>query len=1177
MLKKILRWCAVLIGLVVLLLVGGVLAFDWYLASEEDKRLHDIFPTGGMDVTFRKADYRFWSTFPRLTIELDSFVLRDTLHHRDQPPLLQAGRLTAEVSLGAYLRDTLEFRELSLHEGSIHILADSTDQYNFGSFGPDSTANPAPASSALQFKWEGMNVDIRAVDFTYIRPARDKRMIVRIDSLRATGTRGPANSVNLNAALDLHVHELIFNTAKGSYLRDTPLAGPVTVSAYPDSVVVERTELAIGPQTFSVAALFDRREGSNSHIYLANDRTDFGLARAMLHDDLQEKLSQYDVSGPFPVRADIETNMEPGENTKVTVDFALEDQDIKLQRHRFSGVSGHGRVVNRLPEAEGGIPGSRKNLRIVAYDISGYLGGIRMEADSAIVRDFETDTRLETSLVATGPAAAVSEQLGATDFFFTGGTFRLENELEASLMSQTAMLDASQARLVMRDVGVRYEPAGATFPFERIELGKRGDDIRFRVRSDRLPSDFSFDLEGEIDNLTPLLLDVPGERVNADVRLTAPRIDWTDLLTFFGQDGYFAEEEETQPAADTLTAVQQRRALRQTLLGLNRSFHPTIDARFDTVAYYDVFALGDFATGLHFEHDTLVLEETSFHWAGSELSFGARLGLNSGAETPFRLDAEADDLDLNRLRPSLDYFGLQLPEELDSLPSDLSIRFDHLGILDDEVGILPGYNAGRLLFDDGRNDLFVGDLSYRPGPNGLETQLNLSGDPQIVNVLFGAENYFFSTGSFSIDLATVGNPANLRQLLQSGELHLHIDSTRVTYRAADVFVPVEQFVVDVKNERADYRMQLLTEPTRRRVDISGTLDRLSDFLFPERADRRFRVRTDISATTLSWSDLTNILQRQEAIEATVELPVDTTTSTRELLSATGGILGSFRPDLSLRIDTFLVDDLTPITEVHAGLHMRDTTQLVLERSGFRLGEGEVALSATYRLDERAFSPFRTQLKIEALDLEQLVAELRGLELQLPDAIGDVTGTLSLGGELTGKMDERNERILYDSLNGQLSYVLREFGLFNWPPLIELGRKAKMREGRMASMKFAPLAGELTVRGGRLELPRTEIQTTSLQLFVEGSYHPARGPDLLVSLPLRNVGRGILSEPPPPTGYALSGWKVYLVAGQSEAGEVETKFRLGRRRYFREHGRLEELRELRKRWRRERRASRRARR
>lgn len=267
----------------------------------------------------------------------------------------------------------------------------------------------------------------------------------------------------------------------------------------------------------------------------------------------------------------------------------------------------------------------------------------------------------------------------------------------------------------------------------------------------------------------PLLLDRPGAALSSDVTLFSHRINWTDFLAFLGTDGYFNDTQDT-------ASIQPQASMRKSLLGLKHAFHPRVHASFDTVAYYAIFAVTDFSTGLHFLQDTLVLEQTSFNWAGSQLRMDARLDLSQANLTPFRLNAQADHLNLNALRPSLDYFGLQLPTELESLPDDLSIQFAHQGILDDSSGIVPGYNSGQLVFDDGKNGLFSGNLYYAPGTRGLESFFHLAGDPQIVNVLFGAENFFFGTGHFSLDLNMEGSPTNLTQLIRTGKLRLLIDS-----------------------------------------------------------------------------------------------------------------------------------------------------------------------------------------------------------------------------------------------------------------------------------------------------------------------------------------------------------------------------------------------------------------
>jgi hypothetical protein len=153
----------------------------------------------------------------------------------------------------------------------------------------------------------------------------------------------------------------------------------------------------------------------------------------------------------------------------------------------------------------------------------------------------------------------------------------------------------------------------------------------------------------------------------------------------------------------------------------------------------------------------------------------------------------------------------------------------------------------------------------------------------------------------------------------------------------------------------------------------------------------------------------------------------------------------------------------------------------------------------------------------------------------------------------------------DSTQGEIRFRFSETDVAEWPMLQTIGKKALMRK-RFQQPSFAPVAGEFLIENGRVWIPRTEVQSTAVQFFIEGHYDFAGGPDLLISLPLRNIGRGLLDSPPPPTGYAHAGWKVYLVVEPGQDGATQTKFRLGRRKYYRERGRLKELRELRRRMR-----------
>jgi hypothetical protein len=276
---------------------------------------------------------------------------------------------------------------------------------------------------------------------------------------------------------------------------------------------------------------------------------------------------------------------------------------------------------------------------------------------------------------------------------------------------------------------------------------------------------------------------------------------------------------------------------------------------------------------------------------------------------------QTEHLDLNRLRPTIDYFGPSLPATFDELPNDLYIDFAHRGVIDDSLGITPGYNGGQLLFNDGRESLFAGRLVYTPtGPDSLQSRLELSGDPRVVNSLFNAENFLFGSGRFRIDASLDGIPEDVPELLRKAELRLQVDSSQIDYRPGDVFIPVQRFTVDVAEERAVFDLRLRSDATRRLVSLSGELDRLSGFLLPE-LGIPYRVRADAKAKHLAWSDFDDFIRSRDTGGDTTAFDL------RQALSATGGIFSSFRPDLSLSVDTFRINGYRPFVDVRAGVRV----------------------------------------------------------------------------------------------------------------------------------------------------------------------------------------------------------------------------------------------------------------
>jgi hypothetical protein len=1153
MLKKILRWFLALVGVAVFLLGLAAWWVSAYLNSNQEKILSEFVSTSGLSVTFRELDIKAWKTFPLINFTIDSLVVRDDKRPVNEQPLFAAEHFKGSLTLGNLLFDTLRLNRFELRDGAVYIASDSAGNFNLGLLNKEKEPGDTSTFNWLnpEIDWNGMEVRLSNLDLAFLRPDRNKRMVVHLDSL-LTKTERTLRGITTDSELAAFVSGIAFNTDKGKFLEKSALSGQLKIKNDKGVWSLEQTDLRIRGETYTCAAELKTGVYKGLQLRVESPVAHYDSMTGLLPEELREELKKYHVSDRFYVSANICSNLVRGDEPEIDIGFTLAGNDVRINEFPFREVHTRGVFVNQLATAEGGIPGSKKNFRIELDTSRGHQGPLSLRMPRAVVRGVVGDTYLEAPIRITGPAREINERVGTENFIFGPGRFSLSTRVNASLNSMPGIIQSSEGKLTLLNARVLYKPAGVSFPLRSLVLNKRGEDIRFKLESGELSTGFDFEMAGKIDNILPLLLERPADSIRTDVTLHAPRIRWMDFLAMFGKGGVFAGEEEEARTQDAMEGGHQVAAMKKALLGLQASFRPQVEARFDTVAYYDVLSVNNFTTGLRFDGDSLVLERTSFDWEGSTFGFAARLGLNQASSTPFRLNVAAEHLNLNRLRSSLEYFGLQLPTGIGSLPHDLVIGFRHQGVINDNFGISPVHNTGDFTFQEGREGLFSGQINYAPGPEGLRTKLHLEGNPLLINQLFAAEDFFFGTGRFQIDLGIDGRPTDLIDLVENADLSLEVDSSMVEYRPAGVFVPVRRLFVHSANGHVDYDLELFSDSTRRSVALKGTLDRLTAFLYPEQG-KTFRMKADATAQSLRWSDIQDFIRSSKTDEGD-----NPSFDPQYLLSATGGIFKAFRPELSLRVDTFWTDDETMLTDVKSGLRLEESTQLVLETSGFRLGNGEVSFSATYDIDKQLKSPFTVKWRAGSLALGAVLQVLKGMNVTLPEQTGSLAGVLSMDGDMVSLLDEERQRIILDSTTGDLTLLLAGLELANWPVLRKIGRKVKMRK-RFETLRFAPLKLKLKLENGRVWLPRTEVQSTALQLFVEGNFDTLKGLDLLVAIPLRNIGRGLLDTPPANTGYAAAGRKVYLVLERDENGVPRMKFRLGLRKYFRERGKLEEFR------------------
>jgi|GEM_PF-6503768 len=114
---------------------------------------------------------------------------------------------------------------------------------------------------------------------------------------------------------------------------------------------------------------------------------------------------------------------------------------------------------------------------------------------------------------------------------------------------------------------------------------------------------------------------------------------------------------------------------------------------------------------------------------------------------------------------------------------------------------------------------------------------------------------------------------------------------------------------------------------------------------------------------------------------------------------------------------------------------------------------------------------------------------------------NVRGNLQLKSNLQFRLDA-NSKLMPKQLQGQLSFTLSNGALVNHKGLMKLGKYAKNRD--LTNVGFAKIYNTLQLKNGEITIPRMQIATTALYLFVAGKLSSTNQSDISIQIPLSNI-------------------------------------------------------------------------
>ena len=509
---------------------------------------------------------------------------------------------------------------------------------------------------------------------------------------------------------------------------------------------------------------------------------------------------------------------------------------------------------------------------------------------------------------------------------------------------------------------------------------------------------------------------------------------------------------------------------------------------------------------------------------------------------------------LNAIFADIYKFDPEFKLEIDSLKSgdlvsrDISAKVyfqnDSLLKLDD---LTIKYRNSEALIKGQLEAQNIQDSMNNQNPFNFEFSAEAHGDSQDLNELLQTVNFVIRSGKFNFNGSYKGQAQDLKILNTNARGDLRFGKTRVDIKGTDIQVPVDSLHLQIENNLASLEKLDIDLPGKSSIDITGKIDNFSDFINnteeKETHNSSFRIRSPY----LNSRDIKKFIGSRSKKKDTTKKQNFELQNLKDLLS---NINRSYRPSAGIQIDSLIYNDLA-VSDFNSKIDYINSGAIRIADTQLKYYEGHIELMIEAGVQDQENLPVKIKMNIADIELEKLVKDLHYFNNEDLREAEKITGNLDLEVDITGILNNKGSLDM-NSLNGTLAIDLQNLALYKFDPIIE--SVVLLKEERFEELQFRPIKQTLEVTNGRISIPRTQIQSSALHLFIEGESKIGEFHNVWISLPWNNIlitrdGK----ELPEKISFEESGAKFYLQVIQDKENEnpkkqkLKTKFRLGNRK------------------------------
>ena len=429
----------------------------------------------------------------------------------------------------------------------------------------------------------------------------------------------------------------------------------------------------------------------------------------------------------------------------------------------------------------------------------------------------------------------------------------------------------------------------------------------------------------------------------------------------------------------------------------------------------------------------------------------------------------------------------------------------------------------------------IEQISNNNNPFNFKFSAEANGKTKNLNEYLKSINFIFESGDFEFTGSYQGSASDSKILHANAEADLKVDGALVNFEAVDLRIPIDSLHLKIKNNLATLKKLDINLPGKSYVGLTGSINNFSSFINHSEGNGTHTSSFSIKSPYINTKDIKTFLETtKKAEDSTGEKKIDIP----KFKNVLEKIYSSYYPSISVSIDSF-VNKGIKISDFGSEIGFDSIGNFKIEDTYLNFFGGTVSMNVEVGHASDNL-PLDIEMKVENINIDKLAVALDYFNNEALKEAEKIDGNLSYTISATGILNADGS-LNMNSLNGTLHLNLENLKLYNYKPIME--NIVLLKKDRFEKLQFRPIEETFKIVDGELIIPRTEIQSSALQLFVEGHFKFDDYINVWISLPWKNLKNNdglILPEKQP---YDDAGSKFYLQIIQDKNSKKSKKQKL----------------------------------